>query len=86
MPEEREVTIQEWVGHGSGIMTNVWGLEPSHEFHPYNQVKAQGLTPEDYGIEDPFEEMFKGKTRGDLIREVIHLRKELDVVARMGFY
>ena len=84
--EKDEVEVQVWWKPGGGMMINTYGLEASHEMHPYNQILRQGKRPEDYGVRHPHEEEFETKSRTELIEEIIYLRKELEGAARAGFY
>lgn len=84
MSTKDTIEIKEWYAPGGDMMYNCYGLDPTHEMHPYNQALAQGVRPEDFGIEHPYEEMFKDKTRGQLIHEVMSLRKELYELHRMS--
>lgn len=72
------VSYKEWYAPGGGMMYNTWSLEPEHPMHPYNQLKEQGVNPEDFGIEHPYVELFKDKSRSELCAEILHLRKALD--------
>lgn len=80
------VEIQVWWKAGGGMMYNTYGLPHDHEMHPYNQILNMGKDPAAYGIEHPLAEEFREVTRADLIKEVVHLRKELEAVAAAGFY
>ena len=66
-------------------MTNTYALDHDHPMHPYNQIKEQGLRPEDFGINHPLAEEFDNMSRADLIAEVLSLRKEIEAMARAGF-
>lgn len=48
----------------------------------YNQITAQGFRPEDYGYKHPRAGEFDGKTRNELINEIIELRKEVIAYAK----
>lgn len=78
-----EIQIQKWIKHGS-MLVNAECLELSHPMHPYNQALAQGVDPEDFGIEGPADE-FKDWSRGKLIKEIIGLRKEILGLESAGF-
>lgn len=76
-----EITIQRWVKRGS-LMVNAEALKYSDPDHIYNQVLAQGKRPEDYGIFHPYEAEFKGKSRNELIEEIVSLREEIESLYR----
>jgi hypothetical protein len=71
-----EIEIKKWVTRGSMVI-NTEALNHDDPMHPYNQALAQGVDPADFGIEHPLNHRFKGKSRGDLINEIIELEKEL---------
>lgn len=75
------IEIQVWKREG-GMMTRCDALDIEDPLHPYNQIVAKGLKPEDYGIRHPYEEEFGEKSRGELISEIIKLRKEVEGYAR----
>ena len=81
MDTPKEVSYKVWHSEG-GMLVNTSALEHDHPMHPYNQIKAQGLKPEDYGMAHPLVEIdgeeFGDKSRGELIAEILTLRKELD--------
>jgi hypothetical protein len=76
MSEAKTVQIQEWIHEGYMII-RADALEPEHPMHPYNQLLAQGVKPEDYGIEEPFADRFRRYTRSQLIRRIVELENEL---------
>lgn len=78
------ISIQAWVKRG-GMLYNTGCLEYDDPMHPYNQIIAQGHRPEDYGVYNPVHEEFKGKTRHELIDEVLYLRKQVEAYAAAGF-
>jgi hypothetical protein len=73
-PEPTAVSIKYFVKRGKVIVSTL-ALEPDDPDHPYNQVIAQGGTPEAFGVEHPRNEEFAGKSRGELIEEIMRLRK-----------
>lgn len=72
-----EVIIREWISVGGGMMVHSDALPVDHPDHTYNQILAQGKRPEDYGIKHPYAEEFEGKTRNELIHEIVAMRKEI---------
>lgn len=72
-----EIQIKEWVVRGP-MMVRASALEPDDPGHPYQQALSQGVCPEDYGIVHPYAEEFAEKSRGELITEIVSLRKELE--------
>lgn len=79
-----EISIKKWARKG-GMLVNTDFLEWDDPMHPYNQAKAQGVEPEDFGIENPRAAEFDSWSRDRLIDEVLGLRKELDSLYRAGF-
>ncbi len=82
MNKDKEISIQCWVG--KGVMTNAYALDADHEMHPYNQALRQGVKPEDYGIRNPYEDMFASYDRSMLIAEILQLRKEITSIYAYG--
>ena len=80
-----EIEIQQWWKPGGGMMYNTECLDPDHHMHPYNQALAQGVRPEDFGIQNPYAAEFNDKSREELIEEVIDLRKQVLAYAKAGF-
>lgn len=70
------ITIDYWVKRGI-MKVNAYALDADDPDHPYNQALRQGADPADFGIEHPLNKEFESKTRGELIAEIIKLRKEL---------
>ena len=81
MGSAEEVHIQQWVRSGE-MLYNTAGLDISHELHPYNQALAQGVIPEEFGIEHPYTEEYGNKSRGELISEIVDLKKQLETCLR----
>lgn len=77
-----EVTIRQWIPKGGGMMVNAETLDIDDPDHVYNQIIAQGGIPEDFGYEHPYAELFKDKSRGELIIELVSLRKDLEAMYR----
>lgn len=78
MTEDSEsVEIRRWIKRGI-MRVNSDALHWDDPDHTYNQILSQGKRPEDFGIEHPISEEFKDKSRGELIAEIIDLRKELE--------
>ena len=73
---ETEITYRVWVRRG-GMLVNTNALDPDDPDHVYNQIKSQGVDPEDYGVFDPYEDEFKDWSVHDLKKEILSLRKEL---------
>lgn len=76
-----QVSYRQWVKRGI-MMVNTESLEPDDPDHIYNQIAAQGVAPEDFGVENPYEQMFNDKSRSDLIKEILLLRKGYEGLAR----
>lgn len=79
----------QWVRSG-GMMYNRDCLGYDNPEQTYNHLKAHGITPEQYGILHPLEEIIKNefadKSRGELVAEIFHLRKEVESMMRSGFF
>lgn len=84
LSRKTEISIVKWVKHG-GMLVNTECLEPDHPSHPYNQALAQGVVPEDFGLQHPLYGEFESRTRSQLIDEIISLRKEVMGYVRAGF-
>lgn len=70
----QSIKIQKWMRVTMGYVL-CEALDGTHPMHPYNQALDQGVDPEDYGIKNPVEEEFELRSRDDLIREIIQLRR-----------
>ena len=81
MSETEEVSIKVWIQDGT-MLVNAYALEPEHPEHPYNQLLTMGKIPENYGVFHPYAEEFASHTRGELINEIVSLRKELEAYHR----
>ena len=79
------VNIKTFVSRGD-MLINSACLPIDDPDHVYNQIKAQGLKPEDFGIEHPYAERFKNQSRQELIEQIIHLEKELTAFHQYGSY
>lgn len=81
---KKEIQIREWWNPGGGMMYNTYALDPDHDMHPYNQAIAQGVVPEEYGIENPYKEIantkYKEYTKERLVGEIIKLKKEISAM------
>lgn len=79
---DSDIEVPVWVKRGT-MMVNRSALNPDDPDHIYNYIKdTLGKVPEHYGIQNPYNEEFGDKSRGDLIDEIISLRKELEGWAR----
>jgi hypothetical protein len=74
--KQKTVTIKPWIKQGN-MLVNADCLDANDPDQTYNQIKRQGVNPEDYGYSHPLTEEFKDKTRADLIDEIVNLRQEL---------
>lgn len=82
-PEELDsVTVKPWISKGGGMMVNAEALDIDDPDHVYNQILSQGKRPEDYGFKHPYAELYEDKSRGELINEIITLRKDLETMHR----
>lgn len=75
------ISYKPWIKRGN-MLINAESLDIDDPDHIYNQIKSQGGIPEDYGFHHPLAEEFKGKTRGELIQEIVRLRKDLEAALR----
>lgn len=80
-----DIQIKQWVHRGS-MLVNTNSLDYDDPDHPYNQAIIQGVIPEDYGIQHPLEYEFRDKDRGQLLKEIAYLRKELYELYRSQVY
>lgn len=76
-----EITIRQWVKRGV-FLVNADALDHDDPDHVYNQIKAQGVDPEDFGYHHPLHERFKDMSRSALIDRIIELEREISA-ARM---
>lgn len=77
MSPPKEVQYKIWVKQGM-MMVRAECLDHDHPMHPYNQIKSQGLNPEDYGMLHPLAEEFKDCSREELLKEISRLREVLN--------
>lgn len=77
MLNKQSIKIREWVKRGI-VFVNTSALDIDDPDHIYNQALAQGVEPEEFGIENPLAEEFKDWTVAQLQKEVIELRKEIN--------
>jgi hypothetical protein len=68
----------------NGVSIEAKTLDWNDKDHPYNQIKNQGGNPEEFGYLHPMEKDFAGKSKAEIIEEVISLRREL-FYAQFGF-
>lgn len=71
-----DIQIKVWIKRGN-MLVNTSSLDVDDPDHPYNQIVAQGGSPDDYGYENPKFDEFKGLTREQLIDQILKLRKDL---------
>lgn len=76
MTDPHQIEIRQYAKRGS-ILLNTYALGPDDPEHVYNQVKALGLRPEDYGVLHPMTEYFAHRSRDELIEEIIDLRRSV---------
>lgn len=81
MADAKSVTIRPWVRRGN-MLVNADALEHDDPDHTFNQIVAQGRKPEDFGVSHPLDREFDGKSRGELIAEILRLRVEITAWAR----
>lgn len=78
------VNVRMWTKRGD-MLVRTSALSHGDPDHPYNQITAQGLKPEDYGVEHPLEQRFKGQTRGQLMARIVELEAEIDACMHWGY-
>jgi hypothetical protein len=71
-----DVSIRVWTKRGN-MLIKTDALDFDDPEHPYNQLLEQGVKPEDYGYKHPLEEEFGDKSRGELVAEIVRLRREI---------
>ena len=76
-----EIEIRPWVKRGIMIVS-AEALAIDDPDHIYNQIVAQGKTPEDYGYQHPYAHEFEKCSRDQLIHEIVLLRKEITSLHR----
>lgn len=79
---------QYWdTGGGSIILREA--LSPDHPEHLYNYLKRHNITPEDFGVRCPVDEMaaqeYGHLTREELLNLVLEQRREIEAMYRAGF-
>ena len=88
--DEEEGTLSYPVWHKRGtMMVNRDCLDADDPNQTYNYLSAHGITPENYGIEHPMMEQFRAyhdMSRGQLMEALFRAHKELEGLARAGFY
>lgn len=77
-----EIEIRPWISKGGGMIVNAEALDITDPDHVYNQILAQGKKPEDYGFKHPYADLYEDKTRGELIHEIVSMRKEIEALYR----
>lgn len=70
-----EISYKVWVVEGS-MMYPAETLHFTHPMHPYNQVAALGVKPEDYGLVHPIAEAYSSMSRDELLHELTKLSIE----------
>lgn len=84
--ETGEIDYKVWVCGGVG-MINRTCLDASHPYSLYQCLLAMDLKPESFGVYSRHDlDEIRAMSREALIKEVIHLRSELEGLARAGFY
>lgn len=81
------LSYQIWYRPGGGQMINRDYLDHDHPEQTYNYLKRFGIKPEDFGIVHPLVEImqkdFVGKSRVELIAEIVALRSEVNNLNRL---
>ena len=80
--EDGTLKFDRWVKTSSMINSNRDCLDPDDPRQTYNYLRDAGIVPEEYGIRHPYETLFKGRSREDLMDEIIQLRKEMEGMAK----
>lgn len=80
--EGEYITVRTWISKGGGMMVHAAALDIDDPDHIYNQILDQGKIPEDYGFEHPYAQEFGECSRGQLIHEIVSLRKEVTALHR----
>lgn len=73
----KTISVYVWVKRG-GMMYNTSCLPHNDPDSEYQQIIRAGGNPAEYGIVDPLEEEFKGKTREQLIQEICDFKEKLE--------
>ena len=80
---QQTITIRPWVKKG-GMLVNATALDIDDPDHIYNQIVDQGGIPEEHGYQNPLSEQYKDFTRGQLLREIHSLTKEIEAMHRVS--
>lgn len=71
------INVPVWISNGM-MMTRRECLDWNDPEHPYNYVKREyNVDPEDYGMKHPLYSEFEGKSRSELIDEIVELRQDV---------
>jgi hypothetical protein len=73
---KNEITIKPWIKRG-GMLYNTECLDPEDPDHIYNQAKAQGVEPEDFGIPNPLEKEYHQYSKEELVEIIIDLKNKI---------
>jgi hypothetical protein len=71
-----QVSYRKWMKRGVMIV-RADALDFDDPDHPYNQVAAQGVAPEDFGLQHPLKAEFAHLSQSQLINMIADLRKEI---------
>lgn len=77
------LVFEQFVKRGM-LKVNREALEWDDPDHVYNHLKLNGINPERYGYHHPQEKEFAGKSRSELIAEIVDLRKTILSYERSG--
>ena len=73
----KTISVYVWVTRG-GMRYNTSCLPHNDPDSEYQQIIRAGGIPSEYGIVDPVAELYKDKTRAELIQEIVDLREQLE--------
>ena len=73
----KTISVYVWVKRGR-MMYNNAALPHNDPDSEYQQIIRAGGIPSEYGIVDPVSELYKDKTRAELIQEIVDLREQLE--------
>jgi len=71
------VTTYVWVRRG-GMLYNTASLDHSDPDSEYQQIIRAGEDPSEYGITDPMVELYRDKSRAEMVKEICDLKEQLE--------
>ena len=82
--EQGTLHYSSWVKRGEMLCSRE-SLNPNDPENLYNYISAAGICPEDFGLKHPYTERFEGKTRAQLISQIVELGQTIESASFHGF-